>query len=66
MEQLNHGPLFNEINSLFSNYDKELEKVKENIISLLENCKQKYDSDLNMYLEDIPSIYQIPRINPRL
>ena len=53
MEQLNHGPLFNEINSLFSNYDKELEQVKENIISLLENFKQKYDSDLKLFIKNI-------------
>ena len=53
MEQLNHGPLFNEINSLFSNYDKELEQVKKNIISLLENFKQKYDSDLKLFIKNI-------------
>ena len=39
--------------------------IKYNPIQNLKNIT-KYDSDLNMYLEDIPSIYQIPRINPKL
>ena len=34
----------------------------------IENIKNiiKYDNNINKYIEELPSIYQIPRINPRI